>query len=89
MPVLLADSIINVIEQHKFKDGLGNDERVYVKSFSGADVEAMRRHAIPSKRFESDLLILHCGTNDHRENNSAEEIVTNIVHLAKEMKAKK
>ena len=31
--LILGDSIINVIVQHKFKDGLGNDERVDVKSF--------------------------------------------------------
>ena len=87
--VILGDSIINVIEQHKFKDGLGNDERVYVKYFSGADVEAMRSHVIPSKRFENDLVILHCVTNDLRGNNSAEEIATNIVNLTKEMKSEK
>ena len=87
--VILGDSIINVIEQHKFKEGLGNNERVYVKSFSGADVEAMRSHVIPSKKFENDVVILHCGTNDLRGNKSAEEIATNIINLAKEMKSEK
>ena len=85
--VILGDSIINVIEQHKFKDGLGNNEHVYVKSFSGADVEAMRSHVIPSKRFENDLVILHCGTNDLRGNKTAEIIATDIMNLAKEMKS--
>ena len=87
--VILGDSIINVIEQHKFKDGLGNNERVYVKSFSGADVEEMKIHVIPSKRFENELIILHCGTNDLRGNKSPEEIATNIINLAKEMKSEK
>ena len=87
--VIFGDSIINVIEQHKFKEGLGNNERVYVKSFSGADVESMRSHVIPSKKFENDVVILHCGTNDLRGIKSAEEIATNIINLAKEMKSEK
>ena len=58
-------------------------------TFSGADVEAMRSHVIPSNKFENDVVILHCGTNDLRGNKSAEEIATNIINLAKEMKSEK
>ena len=87
--VILGDSILNVIEQHKFKEGLGNNERVYVKSFSGANIEAMKSHVVPSKKYENDLVILHCGTNDLRGNETAENIAMNIIELAKEMKSDK
>ena len=61
----------------------------FVKSFSGANTVGMKSYVIPSKEFENDLVILHSGTNDLRGKNSAEDIATDIIQLAKEMKTEK
>ena len=74
--VILGDSILKDIEPHKIRQGLGYKERIYIKSFSGANVEDMKSYVIPTKKYENDLIILHCVTNDLRENTSAENIVT-------------
>ena len=46
----------------------------------------MKSYIIPSKRHDNDLVILHFGTNSLRENKSEEEIATEIIDLAIEMK---
>ena len=75
------------IEQHKIRKGLGN--KIYVKQFSGANIEHMKSYVIPSKSFDNDLVILHVGTNDLREKKTAKEIATNIIDLAIDMKTDK
>ena len=87
--IILGDSLLKDIEAHKFKEGLGNTERVYVKSFSGTNTVGMKSYVIPSKEFENDLVILHSGTNDLHGKNSTEDIATDIIQLAKEMKTEK
>ena len=77
------------IEQHKIRKGLGNNDKVYVKQFSGANIEHMKSYVIPSKSFDNDLVILHVGTNDLREKKTAKEIATNIIDLAIDMKTDK
>ena len=64
------------VEQHKIRKGLINEERVFAKHFSGATVEDMKNYAIPSKRYDNDLVILHVGTNYLRNQKSAKEIAT-------------
>ena len=77
------------IEQHRIRKGLGYNEKFYVKYFSGANTEHMKSYVIPSKRFENDLVILHVGTNDLRDNKTAKEIANNIIELAIDMKSGK
>ena len=84
--VILGDSLLKGVEQHRVKISLKNNENVYVKSFSGATIEHMKSHVIPSKSFENDLVILHCGTNSLRENKLAERIARDIIELAHDMK---
>ena len=64
--VILGDSILKDVEQYKIRNTLNTNEKVFVKSFSGATVEDMKSHVIPSKNRNNDLVILHCGTNDLR-----------------------
>ena len=46
----------------------------------------MKSFVVPAKRHDNDLIILHFGTNSLRGNKSEEEIATEIIDLAIEMK---
>ena len=83
---ILGDSILKGMETHKIRDALPINERVYVKTFAGADNEDMKSYVVPAKRHDNDLIILHFGTNSLRGNKSEEEIATEIIDLAIEMK---
>ena len=58
----MGDSLLKDIEQHKIRNGLGTNEKVYLKHFSGANIEHMKSYVIPSKGFDNDLVILHVDT---------------------------
>ena len=87
--VILGDSIVKDIDQHKVRKGLFNNEKVYVKNFSGATVNHMKSYVIPTKSFENDLIILHCGTNDLRSAKNPNDIAEEIIELALDMKTEK
>ena len=62
---------------------LSNEKKkVIVKFFSGAATNCMRSHVIPTKEQNSDVIILHCGTNDLRKTYTLESIATNILEAA-------
>ena len=87
--VILGDSIIKDIEQHKIRKGLNNKERVFVKHFPGATVDDMKNYIIPSEKYENDLVILDMGTNDLKDKKEAKDIATEIVEMAIDMKTEK
>ena len=64
----------------------GNEEQIYVKSFSGANVNDMKSHVVPTLNRAPQKIILHCGTNDLSSKQTPAEIASNIVALATEMK---
>ena len=78
--------MIKEVKSHKMRASLGNDERIYAKSFHGATVKCMESYVQPSLERESDLCILHVGTNDLRSEKSAQSIANNITNLALDMK---
>ena len=84
--VVLGDSLLKDIEQHRVRKGLQNNEKVYVKHFSGATTNHMHSYVKPSKDFNNELVILHCGTNDLRSEKQPLEIANEIMDLASEMK---
>ena len=84
--VILGDSMLKDIEPNKVKKGVGDNEKVFVKHFSGATTNHMKSYVVPSKEFNNDLVILHCGTNDLRSNKSPLEIATEISILALDLK---
>ena len=47
--VILGDSLVKDVEQHKLRNGL-DKERIFIKHFSGATVEDMKTYIIPSKK---------------------------------------
>ena len=72
--VITGDSILKDIEPYKMRLVVGKPEKIFIKSFAGADTESMEHCVVPSKKYENDLVILHFGTNDLRGDKNAEDI---------------
>ena len=63
--------------------------KVYAKTFPGATTQCMADYMKPSVRAKPDHIILHVGTNDLNSNATPNEIASNIVNIATEMKTEK
>ena len=61
---ILGDSILKDIKVQKMNSKLPANEKIYVKCFPGADVNDMKDYVKPTVKRNSELVILHCGTND-------------------------
>ena len=83
---VIGDSLIKNIEAHKMKRCMKPNEKIYVKSFSGAKIADMRDYAKPSQRYNPDLFILHMGSNDLHSIKTPEEISDEIINVALEIK---
>ena len=83
---IIGDSIIKDIRGYKMNEACENQEKIFVKSFSGATTDCMNSHACPTIKRNPKRVILHCGTNDLRSQASAENIAEEIIELAKAMK---
>ena len=83
--VILDDSMIKDIEPYKMRQALGSSDKLFIKSFAGADIEAMEHYVRPTKKHENDLIILHFATNDLRSSIHSHEIVQGII-VAVDMK---
>ena len=83
---ILGDSMVKDIKGFKMAKATGNEEQIYVKSFSGANVNDMKSHVVPTLNRAPQKIILHCGTNDLSSKQTPAEIASNIVALATEMK---
>ena len=86
--VIIGDSILKDIEPYKMRLAVGKSEKIFMKSFAGADTESMEHYVVPSKKYEIDLVILHFGTNDLRGDKNAEDIAQGIINVGVEMKTK-
>ena len=78
--------MINNVKPHKMKNRLNSSDRVYVKSFPGATVEDMADYVRPTMKRSPDLIVLHAGTNNLRDEVPARTIADNVMKLALEMK---
>ena len=76
--LILGDSMLKDIEPTKVRNGVQNNVKVYVKAFPGATTNHMKSYADPSKEFNNDLIILHCGTNDLRSGKQPNVIAKDI-----------
>ena len=83
---IIGDSIIKDIRGYKVSKACENQEKIFVKSFSGATTDCMNSHACPTIKRNPKRIILHCGTNDLRSQASAENIAEEIIELARAMK---
>ena len=68
------------------KNRLNSSDRVYVKSFPGATVEDMVDYVRPTMKRCPDLIVLHAGTNNLRDEGPARQIAENVMKLALDMK---
>ena len=76
---IIGDSIIKEIKGHLLTT---NEEKVVVKSFSGATTKQMYHYAIPTLEMKPDNIIIHCGTNDLKSNEDNDQVVADILNLA-------
>ena len=86
---IIGDSIVKDIKGFKMTEATNGEEKIKVQSYSGATVDHMNSHAIPTMQRNPKKIILHCGTNDIRSSQSPEEIATEILDLASAMKTSK
>ena len=72
--MILGDSIIKGIEGYKMKQAMRNSNtNVYVKSFPGATIDDMYSYEKPSLKHEPNTIIIHCGTNNLKEEKTADD----------------
>lgn len=82
---IVGDSIVKNIRGYELNKKVAENTKTYVRSESGATVEDMTDYIKPTVRYNPDLIIIHCGTNDLRLR-SAEEIATDVIGLAVDVK---
>ena len=83
---ILGDSMVKDIKGFKMAKATGNEEQVYVKSFSRANIKDMNSHVVPALNRALQKIILHCGMNDLSSEQTPAEIANSIVELAAEIK---
>ena len=84
---IIGDSTLKDCKAFKMKNKLQPNERLYIKSFSGATVEDMTDYVRPTMKREPALCVLHAGTNDLRSDKTSSAIANDIMQLAKNMKS--
>ena len=83
---IIGDSLLKDLEPRKMREAMGRLEKVFIKSFSGANIEAMEHYVKPTMNYNNDLIVLHFGTNDLRSEKSANDIANGIVKIGIKMK---
>ena len=81
--VIIGDSMIKGIQSWKLKKSL--KENVQVKTFHGASIEDMKHYIIPTKEEEPNVVILHVGTNNLKNNQTPESLASNIIEVGKSL----
>ena len=79
--VILGDSIIQNLQGYKL--GKETNQRVVVKSFSGATTQDMKSYIQPTIANAPDRICLHIGTNDLTKSKTPNDVANSIVDLAK------
>ena len=83
--MVLGDSIVKRIQGRKL--GRKVKQNVIVKSFPGAKLDCMSHLAIPTVKSNPDRIIIHCGTNNLKMDESREAIAEKTTELAKSVKS--
>ena len=79
---ILGDSMIKHIERYKMRQGMKNNEKIYVKTFPGAKTTCMEDYIKPSLKNKPDVILLHVGTNNLKSEDIPENIADDIIKLA-------
>ena len=69
--VILGDSIVKEVKGQELSD---ENNKVITKQFSGATTDNMKSYIQPTVSNDPECIVLHCATNDLRQNTSAVEI---------------
>ena len=77
--MILSDSLVKGIKGWELSD---ENSKVVTKQFSGANTADMKSYLLPSKSRNPENTVLHCGTNDLKKENSANEISNDIIEVA-------
>ena len=85
---IIGDSMIKHIESYKMRQGMKKNEKVFVKSFTGARTACMEDYIKPSLNHKPDVLVLHVGTNNLKSANKPEDIANDIIKLATSIKSR-
>ena len=80
---IVGDSMLKQIKRQNINRNV-RDTNVHVKTFPGATVEDMQSYIKPTVNTKPDEVIVHCGTNDLR-NEEAEQIARKIIRIAKDV----
>ena len=83
---ILGDSMIKDIKHWDLVKSCPNN-KIFLKSFPGADISDMSHYVNPTIKRDPDIVVLHCGTNSLRDEDSAEKIASDIADLAAKMKS--
>ena len=79
---IIGDSIVKEIKGWQMSKSVGNNEKIIVKSFSGATTQDMESYILPSIEKKPQRIIIHTGTNDLKSDLSPNDIAGKIINLA-------
>ena len=82
---IIGDSMIKNIRHWEISKFCPN-QKIYVKSFPGADVTDMHHYSRPTAKRDPDLVILHCGTNNLKLTEDPTKVAEEIIDLANSLK---
>ena len=77
--VILGDPLVKDIKGLELPD---ESNKVVTKHLSGANTTDMKSYPLPTKSHNPENIVLHCGTNDLKKGNSANEISNDIIEVA-------
>ena len=69
--VILGDSIVKEVKGWELSD---EKNKVVTKQFSGATTDDMKSYIQPTISNDPECIVLHCGTNNLKQNTSAVEM---------------
>ena len=81
---IVGDSMIKSLNRRAINQAIRSHD-VHLKTFGGAKIEDMRDYVVPTLRTKPETLILHCGTNNLKNENE-ERIANKIIALAVDIK---
>ena len=81
---IVGDSMIKSLNRRAMNHAIQSHD-VQLKTFGGAKIEDMRDYVMPTLRTRPEALILHCGTNNLKNENE-ERLTNKIIALAVDIK---
>ena len=82
----IGDSILKDMNPYNLKQKISKTDKLYIQSYRGARTSSMKYHAKATQQFQSDVYVLHCGTNDLKLEKSPEDIATDILEIGEDLK---